>query len=136
MRNEVSEEAGHVLREAGVKVAYLFGSTATGRARQGSDVDIAVLLDGEIGLLEQEVLADRLARGMKVAEVDLLVLDRAPLELRGRVIQEDHPIYSSDEPRRMEFEVRTRSEYFDFLPTLQEHTRRFLERVAREGLGG
>jgi len=133
--NEADQVHG-VLERAGVVVAYLFGSRAGGRHRASSDADIAVLTDRPMGLLEQEMLADRLARAMRVPEVDIVMLDRSPLELRGRVIQEGRPIHSSDEPRRVAFEVRTRSEYFDFLPTLEAHTARFIKNVAREGLGG
>lgn len=117
-------------------MAYLFGSRARGEEDEHSDADVAVLLYGRRGLLEQERLADRLARALGVEDVDLIVLDEAPLELRGRVIQEGRVLYSADEPRRVAFEVLTRSLYFDFLPTLEAHTRRYLRQVASEGLRG
>jgi predicted nucleotidyltransferase len=129
-------ELHEVLRRAGVVVAYLFGSRAVGRNRNTSDADVAVLVDGERGLLEQEALADRLARAMGVPDVDIIVLDEAPLELRGRIVQEGRVLFSADEARRVAFEVLTRSQYFDFLPTLEAHTRRYLRQVGREGLGG
>lgn len=124
------------LRQAGVVVAYLFGSRAAGTHAEASDADVAVLLDGSLGLLDQEALADRLARALGVPGVDLIVLDTASLELRGRVVQEGRVIFSADEARRVAFEVATRSRYFDFLPMLQAHTSRYLKQVAREGLGG
>ena len=125
-----------ILAKAGVVVAYLFGSRATERHRIDSDADIAVLLDGSMGLLDQEIVADRLARALEVPAVDLIILDTAPLELRGRVVQEGRVIFSADEPRRVAFEVATRSEYFDFLPVLEAHTRRYILQVAERGLGG
>jgi predicted nucleotidyltransferase len=131
-----ADRVSSILREAGVTVAYLFGSRAAGTHREASDADVAVLLDGRMGLLDQEALADRLALALGVPGVDLIVLDTASLELRGRVVQEGRVIYSADEPRRVAFEVATRSRYFDYLPVLQAHTRRYLKQVAREGLGG
>ncbi len=125
-----------ILREAGVVVAYLFGSRAAGRHGPASDADVAVLLDGQMELLDREVLADRLARALGVLDVDVVVLDTAPLELRGRVVQEGKVLFSADEARRVAFEVATRSQYFDFLPVLRAHTRRYLRQVAREGLRG
>jgi predicted nucleotidyltransferase len=119
---------------SGVIAAYLFGSRARGEATEGSDLDVAVLVGGPFGLLERERLADRLAAASGVAEVDVVVLDTAPLELRGRVVREGRLLYSSDEPARVAFHVRTLSEYFDFLPTLEGHTRRYLRQVARRGL--
>ncbi|MGH2556843.1 MAG: type VII toxin-antitoxin system MntA family adenylyltransferase antitoxin [Actinomycetota bacterium] len=131
-----AEELEEIFRKAGVLVAYLFGSRARGRHRETSDADVAVLLDGERGLLEQEALADQLARAMGLPDVDLIVLDEAPLEMRGRVVQEGRVLFSADEARRVAFEVLTRSQYFDFLPILEAHTRRYLRQVAREGLRG
>jgi len=54
----------------------------------------------------------------------------------GRVLEEGRLLYSADEPGRVAFEVRTRSEYFDFLPTQRAHRDQFLRRVAAGGLDG
>lgn len=124
------QRAQDVLAAAGIDFAYLFGSQATGEQRQDSDADVAVMPRGEFGLLEREQLADRLASALGVADVDLVVLDRAGLELRGAVVQEGRLLFSADEAGRVAFEVRTRSEYLDYLPTLREQTRRYLHQVA------
>jgi predicted nucleotidyltransferase len=123
-----------LLTGAGVIVAYLFGSRAAGTHSPNSDADVGILADREIGLLEQERLADRLAGALGVEHVDVVLLNRAPLELRGHVVQDGRPLFVADESRRVDFEVRTRSEYLDFLPTLNEHTRSYLKRVAEKGL--
>jgi|SRR6266542_1528502 len=133
---KASKEVAPVFERAGVIVAYLYGSRAKGTNRATSDADVAVLLDGPMELLDQEALADALANALDVPDVDIIVLDRASLELRGRVVQEGRLMYSRDDARRVAFEVRTRSEYLDFLPVLEAHTRRYLHQVAREGLGG
>lgn len=125
-----------ILSEAGVVVAYLFGSRATGRQHEASDADIGLLVDRHLGLLERERLSDRLAQALGVSDVDVVVLEEAPLELRGRVVQEGRLMFSADEPRRVSFEARTRSEYFDFLPTLDILSRAYLRRVAEKGLSG
>jgi len=130
--DERSVEA--ILRDAGVRFAYLFGSRASARAREGSDADIAVMPSGPLGLLERERLALSLARALCVPDVDLVLLDRATLELRGTVLQEGRLIFSADEPARVGFEVRTRSQYFDFVPTLRALERSYLARVAQRGL--
>ena len=123
------------LGEAGVLVAYLFGSRADGRPRPTSDVDVAVLFGRPTGLLERERLAGRL-QDVLGAEVDLVVLDDAHLEIRGRVVQTGRLIHSADEPRRVAFEVDTRSRYLDYLPTLRRMTRAYLEKVAERGADG
>lgn len=132
--DEIVRRAEPVLQAAEVQAAYLFGSRAQGTARASSDVDVAVLAGRHVGLLEEQDLAARLADRLGVDDVDVVVLDRAELSLRGAVVQEGRLVYAGDEPARVAFEVRTRSEYFDYLPTLEAHRRRFLQQVAEEGL--
>ncbi len=123
-----------VLSGAAAKFAYLFGSRASGTAQADSDADVAIMPSGELGLLERARLESRIAHALGVVDVDLVLLDRATLELRGHVVQTGRLIYSADEPARVAFEVRTRSEYLDFLPALQTLERAYLSRVARCGL--
>jgi predicted nucleotidyltransferase len=122
------------LASAGVRFAYLFGSRAAGTATDASDADVAAMPGWQLGLLESEALVARLAPALGAPDVDLVWLDRAGLALRGHVVQQGRLIYSTDEPGRVAFEVRTRSEYFDFLPTLRIAERAYLERVADRGL--
>ena len=123
-----------VLQRAEAQFAYLFGSRAAGTARPDSDADIAVMLDRDLSLHEHQRLAIDLADAFGVGEVDLIELRAAPLELRGRVVQEGRLIFVADGAARVRFEVETRSMYFDYLPTLQEHTSRYLRQVAERGL--
>ena len=125
-----------VLAAAGVQFAYLFGSRATGQHRSTSDADIAIMPGQPLDLLAEVGLADQLAQALQVPAVDLVDLRRAPLWLRGRVLEEGRLLYSADEPGRVAFEVRARSEYFDFLPTQRAHRDQFLRRVAVRGLDG
>ncbi|MGI8904497.1 MAG: nucleotidyltransferase domain-containing protein [Solirubrobacterales bacterium] len=123
-----------VLAAAGARFAYLFGSRASGQARADSDADIAVMPTRELGLRAQARLAQGLARALAVPDLDLVLLDRATLELRGHIVQTGRLLFSADEPARVAFEVRTRSEYLDFLPTLKALERAYLAQVARHGL--
>jgi uncharacterized protein len=128
------ESLDTILAGAGIRFAYVFGSRVSESARASSDADIAVMPDHELGLLERERLAARLVTHLAVPDVDVVSLDRAALELRGRVVQEGELLYSADEPARVAFEVRTRSEYFDFLPTLERLQRCYLSHVAEHAL--
>jgi predicted nucleotidyltransferase len=125
-----------VLAAVGVQFTYLFGSRATGRHRPTSDADIAIMPGRPLDLLAEAGLADRLAQALRVPAVDLVDLRRAPLRVRGRVLAEGRLLYSADEPGRVAFEVRTRSEYFDFHPTQRAHRDQFLRRVAAARLDG
>ena len=69
--SELLEEGAALLREAGAREVYVFGSVASGRIHEGSDVDLAV------SGLPPEVFYATMARLSSLFEtsVDLVDLD-------------------------------------------------------------
>lgn len=123
-----------VFRTHRVVVAYLFGSRADGTAQPRSDHDVAVLFAAATPPLDATVrLAAALAAAMGTP-VDVVDLDRAPLELRGRVAEQGRRLFSDDEARRVRFEVDARVRWIEFRPVMRAATRAYLERVAAAGL--
>lgn len=114
-------------------VAYLFGSRAAGTAGPLSDHDVAVLFARDPGLDGTERLAADLAE-LWNTPVDVVDLDRADLELRGAVAERGRLLHSTDEVRRVRFEVDTRMRWIEFRSVLDETSAAFLRRVARSGL--
>ena len=110
-----------VLRQAGARFAYLHGSRASGGHRPESDIDIAAYF-GDRPPQSFEVL---LTPG-----VDLLVLDRAPLELAGRVAVGGKLLYDDDPVARVRWEAITRKIYFDELPRITRSHLEFAASVA------
>lgn len=134
---DVSEEAADRLRGLGVAAVWLFGSQATGEAHPGSDTDVAVLLvEGADtpGLLDRGRMGDLLAGELGLVDVDLVVLDEAPLELRAEVVAGGRLVVRLDEPRRVAFQVETLSRWGDVAGAVRVQDRAYLSRVAREGL--
>lgn len=119
---------------AGVPVvfAYLFGSEARGEARPGSDVDVAVYLDpapaDDVSLILD--LAGRLEEASGVPNIEVVVLNDAPIALGGRVVLERRIVFSVDEPARVEYESRTLREFFDFRIHADALDRELLRRTA------
>lgn len=123
-----------MLADHGVAVAYLFGSRAEGTNRATSDHDVAVLFASPRPTFDATAqLAGDLAAEMGTA-VDVVDLDRAELELRGRVAERGVLWFSADEPRRVRFEVDSRVRWIEFRPVVQETTAAYLRRVASVGL--
>jgi predicted nucleotidyltransferase len=114
LRNVADRE----LQGTPVLVAYVFGSVAAGRAREGSDVDVAVVLEPSAPAdryLELSLeLARRLATGSGVGGIEVVVLNDAPLPLRGRAVRERVVLFSRDEPFRVRFEGKVMKEFLDF----------------------
>jgi predicted nucleotidyltransferase len=83
----VMAESAALLREAGARFAYLHGSRAQGQHRPDSDIDIAAYFGGQ----PPNAFDILMPPG-----VDLLVLDRAPLELAGRVAVHGNLLFDDD----------------------------------------
>ena len=118
-----------------ILVAYLFGSYARGTAGPLSDVDLAVLLDGEPDAHQRfqarlditGAATDILQRG----DVDVAVLNEAPLALAFRVIRDGVLLYALSHTIRREYVARITIEYLDFQPCLALYERAVLERARR-----
>lgn len=107
-----------------IKLAYLFGSRASGAEGPLSDYDFAVYFDlkdkGRMSDIRFELL-DQLSRELKTDDVDLVVLNltESP-ELKYNIIKEGRLIFE-EEPYKTIFEPRVLNEYFDFKALLSRH---------------
>jgi uncharacterized protein len=112
------DAASSVLESRPVAFAYLFGSAATGKEHAASDVDVAVRLEDSVpqerylGLRLE--LAGELVEASGIGGIEVLVLNEAPLPLRGRAVRERIGLYSRDERARVRFESLTMREFMDF----------------------
>lgn len=123
-----------VLEAHDVAVAYLFGSRADATAAPTSDHDVAVLFASSAPpIAATALLAAELAAELGTA-VDVVDLDRATPELRGRVAEQGRLLYSGDEARRVRFEVEARLRWIELRPVVQAATAAYLHRVATSGL--
>jgi predicted nucleotidyltransferase len=106
----------------GVVAAYVFGSAAR-RTPEPHDVDIAVLLEEDppptLEGLRFDLAAD--LENVLEATVDLVVLNRAPVDLTHRVLRDGLLAFEGDRSRRIAFEVRVRNEFFDLEPILKRY---------------
>lgn len=100
-----------------VKLAYLFGSRATGDDGPNSDYDFAVYLsasDASEMLKTKMDLLGKLTKAVKTDAVDLLVLNNSDKpELNYEVITEGK-LLKDIEPTRLIVEPKILNEYFDF----------------------
>ena len=104
--------------------AYLFGSHARGQARPDSDVDVAVYVDetaadeGHWGY-RAELTTDLMA-ALGTDDVDVVVLNEAPILLYHRVLRDGVRLLSRDLRATTSRAGHALSRYFDFLPQLDK----------------
>ena len=120
------EEAVATLRQAGAGFAYLHGSRASGQHRADSDIDIGAYFGGQPPNSFDFLL---------LPGVDLLVLDRAPLELAGRIALHGKLLFEDDQVARVRWEAMTRKIYFDELPRITRAHREFAAAMTARARG-
>jgi len=122
-----------------VIVAYLFGSQARGGAGPLSDVDVAVLApeslprDGARFDLRLR-LTNELITLLGVDQVDVVVLNDAPLLLQHRVLRDGLVLFCRDELARVRYEAQAILKYLDFRHIEQMHNEALMKRIEQEGL--
>lgn len=119
-----------------VDVAYLFGSRAAGEEHQLSDVDIGVLLKERIprsSYLERRLeLMKDLARIVQTDEVDVIILNEAPITLAYHVVKQRSILFERSPEVRVRFETHVIDRYLDSAP-LRAVQLSYLKRQIREG---
>lgn len=95
--------------------AYLFGGLARGRVSPLSDVDIAIYTADGANIVQDKLeILGKLNELLKTDEVDLVVLNTAPLPLAARIIKNKIILVDKMPFTRHAFESLTLREYFDF----------------------
>lgn len=118
-----------------VLLAYLFGSHARGQANPLSDLDIGVLheqsLDRKASFDLRLSLIGDLMGIFHENDVDVVILNEAPLPLAYRVLRDGLLLYARDEQTRILYQADTVSRYLDFKPFVDYQNRAILERARR-----
>ena len=111
----IPEAAAYLESVPSVDFAYLFGGLVKHGVQPLSDVDIAVHLDKKADLAETKLeILGRLIEILKTDEIDLVLLNKAPLPLRMEIL-ENKIVLSDNKPyTRHLYESLTMREYFDF----------------------
>ena len=130
--------ARDLFRARSVLAAYVFGSRVSGTPRSDSDLDVGYYLeeyrrgDG-LPIAEEMRLASELSAAVGL-NVDLRNLASAPLELRGRVLEEGVRIYSGDPVARVTLERELLGRYHDYKEIFEQMHAMRLRVVAERGL--
>ena len=114
--------------------AYLFGSHGRGQAQPHSDIDVAVYVDEEHVAGRAWGYQAQLTTDLMVAlgtnDVDVVVLNKAPILLYHRVLRDGVRLMSRDLTATTTRAGEALSRYFDFLPQLDK-----MDRARRHSAG-
>jgi predicted nucleotidyltransferase len=90
-----------------IQAAYVFGSVVAGRARQNSDLDVAVLVDHRVtaqGMLKYrlKLMAD-LGSALHRSDVEVVILNQASPLLAHRVLSRGSLVFERSASERVRF---------------------------------
>ncbi|MBC8235584.1 nucleotidyltransferase domain-containing protein [bacterium] len=115
-----------------VQFAVIFGSLAKGTANKLSDVDIAVMIvphfKDTFPYGYQATLTADLMQELKRNDVDVVILNKAPIALRYEVLRYGKFIHVRDKQARIQFQIDTINRYEDFKHIYRVHEEAFHRR--------
>jgi predicted nucleotidyltransferase len=134
---QLASAARELFQAQNIVAAYAYGSRISGRPRPDSDLDVGYYLTGYrrgagLTLQEESLLASRLTDALGV-NVDLRNLAEAPLELRGRVLEDGVRVFSGDDIERVGLERDLLARYHDYKDVFQAMHELRLKRMAERG---
>lgn len=113
-----------------LRLAVLFGSQVTGRARAGSDFDIAILpVDTNLSLRDELTLASSLSE-VAAAEVDLVRLDKEDPLLHREIALHGICLAELQPGEFSAYRANAVSRWIEFDEIIAPHRERFLRRLA------
>jgi predicted nucleotidyltransferase len=119
----------YLSHEKPILAAYLFGSTAKGTATGKSDIDLGIILKDDFDLLANFDYKLRLMGDLKDLTgktVDVVFINKADPILQHQIRKYGKVIFERDRRLRIEYEVRARKNYFDFIPMHRMYMERML----------
>jgi predicted nucleotidyltransferase len=116
-KDHISEELSKrivdfVSRHVDIVAVYIFGSVATAKNRPGSDIDVAIMLQGRVKGVERVKLETSLSN-LLGKDVDLIIFGEATPLLQHQILKYGYLIYERDSKERMRQEIAARREYLD-----------------------
>jgi len=122
-------------KDDSIVFSYIFGSTALGATNRESDIDIAVYLNTN---RVKETFTKRLQLIEKLQSFlqrpcDVVVLNElGSIFFKFVIIKEGKLIFERDHGQRVDFELKTMQEYYDFQPFLDAYNQAYLERSLQD----
>jgi len=114
---DIQERFGPLARflkkDPNILFAYLFGGLAAGRRSPLSDVDLALYLRDEKKMDTLETHG-RISQILGTEEIDLIILNQAPISLAGRILQTRKILMDKAPFVRHRYESLILREFFDF----------------------
>jgi uncharacterized protein len=115
-----------IKQDSDIFAVYVFGSVAREQEKDSSDIDLAFLLNEDqykrdAFMVTNPAYLVAAKAGMKFdRKTDVVILNSASIEMAYQIITGGVRIYEKDKEQRLEYEIKIRGIYFDFMPFIRE----------------
>jgi uncharacterized protein len=99
--------------DSNIVFAYLFGGLVRDKRKPLSDVDLGIYVRN-IKRLSYLSLFSKISQILGTDEIDLVILNSAPISFAGRILQKRKILIDKDPFLRHRYESRILREFFDF----------------------
>ncbi|MCL5045328.1 MAG: nucleotidyltransferase domain-containing protein [Actinobacteria bacterium] len=122
---------GALAGDSRILAAYIFGSYGTPDQTPLSDVDLAVLFEEgvKVSLDDELALSAALSSIAREDDLNLIILNKAPVDLQFKVISTGRPLFRRDSLRVADFVERVLKLYGDFGVDLAQFNRDYEARL-------
>lgn len=129
---EIKQKAKKVFKkDRDILFAYLFGSQVIGKTNFESDIDIAVYLDEKRvkDLFQKRLKLIGNLEGILKKRTEVVILNEVKsIFFKFVITKEGKVIFEQDHSERVDFELKTMQDYYDYQPFLDEYNKAFLEK--------
>lgn len=119
VEKEINELILYLSKNSNVIAFFIFGSFGTQYQNQNSDIDFAILYDKDVTLKEELMLEVKISEIFKRDDIDVVNLNKAPINLQHRVIYTGDLLYCRDKIKLADFKERVFKLYGDYGITLK-----------------
>ena len=109
---------------------YIFGSYGIEKPNALSDVDIAIFLASIGDTFEKKMeLIEKITSVLKTDEIDLVILNEAPLSLQFHVLKTGRLLFSKNDESRLNFITQVYDFYCDTEPLRQIAEKNLIKKI-------
>ena len=140
MATQFRQIVPRIVKNQPVELVYMYGSAVAGHTTPFSDVDIALLTTETLVPMARlqliQHIQTQLYDDLGLVNVDVRIINDAPLVLQGRIVTDGMLLYARDDQARIDYETTTRMHYFDYLPIHNRLQEAFFNDIRTRGLYG
>lgn len=134
--SKIKNELKPVLeKEKGLLFGYIFGSAVSGKTNFESDIDLAFYFNEEKSgdLFKRRLFLIEKIQSLLKKKVEVVILnDIESIFFKFVIIKEGKVIFERDHSERVDFELKTMQNYYDFQPFVKAYNEAYLKRSLRE----